>query len=262
VSSLIPFEFNGQKVRVVVDETTDQEYFVAKDVALLLGYKNTTKAVRDHCKKPITVGGNDSFSLNAKGGNESFPLDLDPQTRLIPESDLWRLIIKSTLPEAEKIEEWVMEEVLPQIRKTGSFSVHQEKPQDPDLSTLMMKMLENQSRQTDALLDLTGSVIKMMEYSVRTDNQTPMETIIEYDPKISRDEKMNIRASIESKSKELADELGLTKKSITPGMWVEFKNYFDVSDYGDLCKFQYGPALNWIMMYEPRKKPILDEIKW
>ncbi|EJF06482.1 prophage antirepressor, partial [Thiovulum sp. ES] len=50
-------------------------------------------------------------------------LKLDPQTRIIPEPDVWRLIIKSRIPEAEKIEEWIFEEVLPEIRKTGSYSI-------------------------------------------------------------------------------------------------------------------------------------------
>ncbi|EJF06533.1 prophage antirepressor [Thiovulum sp. ES] len=59
---------------------------------------------------------------------------LDPQTKLIPESDIWRLIIKSRLPEAEKIEEWIMEEVLPQIRKTGSYSIS--KTEKPDLEKI------------------------------------------------------------------------------------------------------------------------------
>ncbi|MEB5927666.1 phage antirepressor, partial [Enterococcus faecalis] len=42
--------------------------------------------------------------------------------KVIPESDIYRLVIKSNLPNAEQFEEWVMEEVLPQIRKTGSYT--------------------------------------------------------------------------------------------------------------------------------------------
>lgn len=83
-------------------------WFVAKDVATALGYTNPKKAVRDHCKqyKPI-------------GGNESFPLD--SQTNIIPESDVYRLIMRSKLPSAEKFQDWVVEEILPTIRKTGGY---------------------------------------------------------------------------------------------------------------------------------------------
>jgi prophage antirepressor-like protein len=92
----------------------NKEWFVAKDIAFLLGYKDTVNAIKQHCKK------SEKLSVLV-GGGEMPPLD--PQIKLIPESDIWRLIIKSRLPEAEKIEEWIMGKVLPQIRKTGAYSL-------------------------------------------------------------------------------------------------------------------------------------------
>jgi prophage antirepressor-like protein len=105
----------NHSIRIILIDNV--EWFVSKDIALLLGYTNPQKAIRDHCKKSVTFN---SF----KGVNDSFTLD--PQTKLIPESDVWRLIIKSKLREAERIEEWIMEEVLPSIRKTGSYSLQKE----------------------------------------------------------------------------------------------------------------------------------------
>ena len=91
-------------------------------MAVLLGYSNTKDAVIRHCKNAQAlssfVGGSDSRPLNFEGVE-----NIDPQTKLIPESDIWRLIIKSKLPEAEKIEKWIFEDVLPEIRKTGSYSI-------------------------------------------------------------------------------------------------------------------------------------------
>ena len=77
----------------------------------MLGYKDTTQAIRKNCKYAQPVGGRlvDSHHKVA----------LDPQTKIIPEPDIWRLIIKSTLPEAQKVEEWVFDDVLPEIRKNG-----------------------------------------------------------------------------------------------------------------------------------------------
>ena len=75
----------------------------------MLGYKETRNAVRQHCKRAQYMG----EVQNAP----PHKVALDPQTTIIPESDLWRLIIKSKLPEAEKIEEWVMETVLLTVRK-------------------------------------------------------------------------------------------------------------------------------------------------
>jgi prophage antirepressor-like protein len=110
--NLITQNFNNLSIRIFLFD--NKEWFVAKDIASLLGYKDTVNAIKQHCKK------SEKLSILV-GGGEMPPLD--PQTKLIPESDVWRLIIKSRLPEAEKIEEWIMEEVLPEIRKNGSYSV-------------------------------------------------------------------------------------------------------------------------------------------
>lgn len=101
--------FNFEENEVKTFMINDTPYFVANDVARILGYKNPSKATNDHCKKATTAWGNDSL-----GRRQKF--------KVIPESDLYRLIIKSQLPDAERFENWVMEEVLPQIRKTGSYS--------------------------------------------------------------------------------------------------------------------------------------------
>jgi prophage antirepressor-like protein len=109
MTNVIPFQFGDSSLRIILIDTL--ELFVAKDTATLLGYKDTDQAIRQHCKKA-----------------KSYPVNLTGQTRqtkLIPEGDVWRLIIKSRLPEAEKIEEWIMEEVLPSIRQTGSYSISQ-----------------------------------------------------------------------------------------------------------------------------------------
>ena len=110
MSNLIPFDFHGIQIRAF--EKSGESWFVAKDIAMALGYANPRKAVIDHCKAAEPVGSNDS-------------LPLDPQTVIIPERDLYRLIMKSQLPAAEEFEEWVVGEVLPSIRKTGSYGASQ-----------------------------------------------------------------------------------------------------------------------------------------
>lgn len=101
------FNFERNEVRTFLEN--DVPYFVANDVAKTLGYKNPSKATNDHCKKAIETWGNDSL-----GRRQKF--------KIIPESDVYRLIIKSNLPSAEKFESWVMEEVLPKIRKHGMYA--------------------------------------------------------------------------------------------------------------------------------------------
>lgn len=85
-------------------------YAVASDVAKVLGYANPTKATKDHCRY-ITK------CYTPHPQNNSKQLEVN----IIPESDIYRLIIKSKLPKAQEFECWVMEEVLPQIRQTGGY---------------------------------------------------------------------------------------------------------------------------------------------
>jgi prophage antirepressor-like protein len=97
------------------------EYFSAKDVAVKLGYKNTNDAIIRHCRGVVKheVGYKTSDS----------PIVQKVTTNFITEGDVYRLIIKSKLPAAEKFEKWVFEEVLPSIRKNGVFISKEITPQ-------------------------------------------------------------------------------------------------------------------------------------
>lgn len=113
--SIVPFQFEDHEIRAM--QLGGEPWFVAKDIATVLGYANPQKAVRDHCKRAMPIGGEPIVH----------PYELDPQTVIIPEPDVYRLIMRSRLPKAEKFEEWVVSEVLPQIRKTGSYNAKPEK---------------------------------------------------------------------------------------------------------------------------------------
>lgn len=105
VSGTFVFPVTKQKVRTVWHE--GNIWFVAKDVAECLAYTNPLKAVRDHCK-----GVNETFIPSA-GGRQLI--------KIIPESDVYRLVMRSKLPVAEQFQTWVCEDVLPSIRKTGGY---------------------------------------------------------------------------------------------------------------------------------------------
>jgi anti-repressor protein len=115
MSNLIPFDFNSNSIRVI---TLDNGYilFVASDVAKCLGYGEPHKAVSAHCKK--------AKSLNSLDGT-NHPVQknqrLDAKTKLIPESDVYRLVMRSKLESAEAFQDWIVEEVIPSIRKTGKY---------------------------------------------------------------------------------------------------------------------------------------------
>ena len=92
-------------------------WFVASDVARALGYSRPADAVSQHCRYTA------KHSIPHPQGNGTLTVNI------IPEGDIYRLIIRSKLPGAEQFERWVFDEVLPSIRKTGKYSVQQRLPQ-------------------------------------------------------------------------------------------------------------------------------------
>lgn len=97
--------FDGKNIRSAV--VGEKPLFCGTDVARLLGYTNPGKAVRDHCK------GGSILDTPSKGGTQ--------QTKFIGEADVYRLVLKSKAPNAEKFQDWLCEEVLPAIRREGFY---------------------------------------------------------------------------------------------------------------------------------------------
>lgn len=87
-----------------------KEFFPATDVARTLGYSDPHKAIKQHTKQDGWVNHPVTDSLGRT-----------QQKKFINEGNLYRLIVRSKLPEAEKFEQWVFDEVLPTIRKTGGY---------------------------------------------------------------------------------------------------------------------------------------------
>lgn len=95
------------KVRTVV--INNEPWLVGKDVTEILGYQNASKALADHVDDDDKLNNETLSSLGQRGG------------WLINESGLYSLILSSKLPTAKKFKRWVTSEVLPAIRKTGSY---------------------------------------------------------------------------------------------------------------------------------------------
>ena len=120
-----------------------EPWFIAKEVATLLGYENTSRSVNDHvdeldqkmlshseCKELFgnildseTIENTDNYR-----GTEMVPRDNTMKInsngmKFINESGLYTLIARSNKPEARRFQRWVTSEVLPSIRKTGSYGL-------------------------------------------------------------------------------------------------------------------------------------------
>lgn len=117
-NELQKFNFNGQKVQVIMME--NEPYFLGKEVAVILGYKNERDALSRH------VDEEDVKTLKYKACRETRQAELwggndFSDKKLINESGLYSLIIASKLPSAKKFKRWVTSEVLPSIRKHGAY---------------------------------------------------------------------------------------------------------------------------------------------
>lgn len=101
------FDFNGQQVRTVIID--NDPYFVGKDIATILGYKNTKDALLKHVDDEDKLGS----QIATSGQNRKMTV--------INESGLYSLILSSKLPTAKQFKHWVTSEVLPAILKHGVY---------------------------------------------------------------------------------------------------------------------------------------------
>lgn len=116
--NVMEFDFKGSGIRTL--RFDGEPWFVANDVANALGYSNCRDAVRKHCRRVEGVAICDAM------GREQL-------TNVICESDVYRLIFRSKLPAAELFEEWVVGEVLPEIRRSGGYIHASHEMSDDDI---------------------------------------------------------------------------------------------------------------------------------
>lgn len=127
---------NEQFGEIRTVEIEDKIYFCGSDVAKALGYVRPNDAISAHCRATVKC----STPISGKMQDINF----------IPEGDVYRLITHSKLPEAEKFESWVFDEVLPSIRKHGLYAVD-ELIANPELAIAAFTALKEE-REKNALL--------------------------------------------------------------------------------------------------------------
>lgn len=198
-------------VRTTADEN-GQIFFCGRDIATALGYENPGKAIRMHCRQD--------------GGPKRYPivdaLGRTQEVAFITEGDLYRLIVSSHLPAAERFETWVMEEVLPSIRKYGMYA-KDELLANPEILLAMAQQLVADKRQIQELKthtlvqaqQLAGVAPKVTYYKLvlQTDDLLPITVI-------AKDYGLSAKAL----NKILHEEGVQYKQS---GVWVLYAKYQD-----------------------------------
>lgn len=131
--------FNSEEFgEIRTTEIDGKPYFVASDVATALGYATPRDAISRHCKGVVKRDTPTSSGIQSMS--------------YIGEGDLYRLIMKSKLPSAEKFESWVMDEVLPSIRKNGGYIAGQEILSDEELLSKALLVAQNKITERDGII--------------------------------------------------------------------------------------------------------------
>lgn len=147
MNEIIKFNFHEQQVRTMLDDN-NQPMFVAKDIATILGYADTNKAINTHCDGAVILR------------TVSDSLGRSQEMRVIYEPDLYRLIFGSKLPSAQQFQKWVFEEVLPSIRAKGSYNL----TDNPPLTYMeSLELLLKKEKERQLLLDSNQKLVTQKE---------------------------------------------------------------------------------------------------
>lgn len=216
--------FNNPDFGEIRTVTIDGEpYFVGRDVATMLGYAKPENAIPKWCDSEDTL----KWGIPSKGGEQ--------QTLVINESGLYALIFGSKLDSAKKFKKWVTSEVLPSIRKHGTYQL----PQSTDGKI--------------ALLAQGHTELKAEVDSIREDLESLKMDLpilpIEAD-KITEAVRKKGVAVLGGKRSNAYNDRGLRQK-LYNNLYANLKYNFGVKSYKSIKRSQCDKAIEVIQRYEP-----------
>lgn len=217
--------FNNEEFGNVRSLMIDNEpWFVGKDVAEALGYKN----VRDSLARHIDSDDKrDGVVIHDSMGREQKPI-------IINESGLYSLILSSKLESAKKFKHWVTSEVLPTLRKTGSYT---KVPTDPrELLMLTIKAHEQTAQRVDVLEEKVSDLEKST--TIDSSQQYTLE-------RIAKTTVISALGGIDSRAYQLMS------RKIFSNIWRDYKKYFKLGSYRDTLKTDYENAKNYLESWSP-----------
>ncbi|MCV6589351.1 MAG: Bro-N domain-containing protein [Marinobacterium sp.] len=167
------FAFDDQMVRIFDRE--GKPWFVAKDVALALEYRDAANMVRN-------------LDEDEKGTHNVSTLGGEQELTIINEAGLYSVILTSRKPEAKRFKRWVTHEVLPSIRKTGAYQVTAPTPQQPDLydDTLNQFMRDQLPEQLQRLRDADRLLQWYIEIQAQKDSADKVLALVTWRQQLKR----------------------------------------------------------------------------
>lgn len=136
MSNIQLFNFENEAVRILINEETQQTYFNAQDVCNILGLVKVESSLRK-------LNENQKLMLTVRASGQ------DRLLSFVTEAGLYRLTFASRKPEAERFTDWIVEEVIPSIRKTGSYSLAKESDGDVNAVASLLRKAASLLEQTE-----------------------------------------------------------------------------------------------------------------
>ena len=200
----------------------NEPWFVGKDVAEALGYKNSKNAVPTHVDEEDKL----STQIEYTGQKRN--------VTVINESGLYSLILSSKLPNAKKFKRWVTSEVLPTLRKTGSYT---KVPTDPrELLMLTIKAHEQTAQRVDVLEEKVSSLEKST-----TIDSSQLNTL----ERIAKATVIRTLGGVDSRAYQLMS------RKIFSNIWRDYKNYFKLGSFRDTLKTEFENAKEYLESWSP-----------
>lgn len=207
-------------------EIDGEPYFVGNEIATILGYKNTRDALMKHVDKEDL--------------QSDVAIHDGSQTRymtMINESGLYSLIMSSKLPKAKQFKRWVTSEVLPSIRKNGSYEL--------DTNGLMRQLVDSQ---TSLNYVLAGFKMQIDNDFKETNNKlSEHDELLKKRVYINPVEAKRIQEAIKEKAKQIAIDNNLqfhtVKSKLYARLYDKLKNKFNVATYRELPSIYFDDIM-------------------
>lgn len=190
----------GSVRTIYIDE---KPYFMASDIAKALGYMRPNDAINNHCRATVKH----SIPISGKMQEVNF----------IGEGDMYRLISHSKLESAIKFENWVFDEVLPQIRKTGGYIPIKQEDSDMEILARAVLIANNTLAQKEALIAQQQKTIDSQDKTLK--KQKPL---VEFAVQVAKTDDL---IDMMSMSKLLSDN-GIQMGRKTLFTWLLDNKYF------------------------------------
>lgn len=215
--------FNSEEFGEIRTVTIDGEpWFVGKDVAKILGYVDPNKAIATHVDEEDKLNDKTASSLGQRGG------------WFINESGLYALIFGSKLESAKRFKHWVTSEVLPSIRKTGSYQ------------------MQNLSAEMKAILMHDEKLVKIDQRVTGLENTMT----IDYGQQKVLCDCVN-RVVIDALGGKGSEAYREISKKVFSECNRDLKNYFHVNARNNIPKKRFDEAVDYISGWRPCTNTIL-----